>query len=78
LSVLLPLLEAVAQPTCSWYIASTPCQTSAQSWRGWTGTIETLVCFQLYLFVWSFTIMFRKNNLSEWLELLLPEYNRLS
>ncbi len=78
LSVLLPLLKAVAQPTRSWNIASTPCQTSAQSWRGWTGTTEMLVYFQLYLFVWTFTIMFRKNNLSEWLELLLPEYNRLS
>lgn len=77
LSVFLPLLKAVAQPTCSWNIASTLCQTSAQSWRGWTGTIEMLVNFQLYVFVWTFTIMFRKNDLSEWLELLLPEYNRL-
>jgi hypothetical protein len=51
LPVLLPLLKAVAQPTFSWNIASTPCQTSAQSWRGWTGTIEMLVNFQIYLFV---------------------------
>ncbi len=78
LSVLLPFLRAVAQPTCSWNIVSTPCQTSAQSWRGWTGTIEMLVYFQLYLLVWTLTTMFRKNNLSEWLELLLPEYNRLN